>query len=301
MKVRFIDCGPNIRDHWLAIKPSYPVPVDVNTEQSPTDLAGLLTGYDVCITDHTRLDAALLEGCSPTLKHIVYFGTGAASVVDLPVAERLGIQVHTIRNYGDRTVAEHTIALLMAAARQIGAQHASLRAGRWLKLPGIELKGKTLGIVGLGAIGREVASIGSALGLDVLGWSRKGQEGPHWRSVPLDTLLAEADIVTLHLALNEHTHHFLNTARFAQMKPGAMLVNTARGALVDEHALLAALRSGAVGHAALDVFEHEPLAADSVWVDAPNVTLTAHCGYWTTSATRNQVRMVLDIVSKINA
>lgn len=299
MKVRFIDCGPNIRDHWLAIKPSYPVPVDINPEQSPADLAGLLEGYDVCITDHTRLDASLLERCGHRLKHVIYFGTGAASIVDLPVADRLGIHVHTIRNYGDRTVAEHTIALLMAAARQIGAQHASLRAGHWTKLPGIELKGKRLGVVGLGAIGQEVASIGAALGLDVLAWSRSGAQSPHGRNVALDTLLADADIVTLHLALNEDTRGFMNATRLAQMKPGAILVNTARGALVDEGALLDALHSGALGHAALDVFEHEPLTAGSPWVSAPNVTLTAHCGYWTESATRNQVHMVLDIVSNL--
>ena len=299
MKVRFIDCGPNIRDHWLAIQPEYPVPVDVNAEQSPADLATLLAGYDVCITDHTRLDAQLLEQCKDTLRHVVYFGTGAASIVDLPVAQRLGIEVHTIRNYGDRTVAEHTIALLMAAARQIGAQHATLRAGRWSKLPGIELKGKRFGVVGLGAIGQEVATIATAIGLEVLAWSRSGVTGSHWRSVPLDELLATSDIVSLHLGLNEDTRHFMNAARLAQMKRGAILVNTARGALIDEAALLEALQSGAIGHAALDVFEREPLSVDSHWVDAPNVTLTAHCGYWTESATRNQVRLVLGIVSKL--
>jgi D-3-phosphoglycerate dehydrogenase len=148
-------------------------------------------------------------------------------------------------------------------------------------------------------IGQEVAAIGTAIGLEVLVGSRGAVTGSHWRNVPLDELLATSDIVTLHLGLNEDTRHFMNAARLAQLKRGAILVNTARGALIDEAALLEALQRGAIGHAALDVFEREPLSADSPWVDAPNVTLTAHCGYWTESATRNQVRLVLGIVSKL--
>jgi D-3-phosphoglycerate dehydrogenase len=300
MRARFIDCGPGIRDHWLAIKPDYAVPVDVNMEQSPADIARLLAGYDVCIIDHTRLDGALLQRCEG-LRHVVYFGTGAASVVDLDVAKRLGIQVHTIRNYGDTTVAEHTIALILAAARQIGPQHEALRKGQWLKLPGIELRGKQIGIIGLGGIGKEVARIAAGLGMDVAAWSRSGLAGPGWRNLALGELLATSDIVSLHLSLSEETRHFLSRERITSLRPGAIVVNTARGALIDEAALLEALRAGRVGHAALDVYATEPLPADNSWRTAPNVTLTAHCGYWTESATRSQVRLVLNIVERLAA
>jgi D-3-phosphoglycerate dehydrogenase len=290
MRVKFVDCGPNIQDHWFAIKPEFPVAVDTNTEQAPTDLAVLLEGYDVCIIDHTRVSAEVMERCKARLRHIIYFGTGAASVVDLPVAERLGIQVHTIHGYGDTTVAEHAMALL---------QHEALRAGRWLKLRGVELRGKRLGIIGLGAIGQELARMATGFGLEVVAWSRSPVAGANWTNLELDELLASSDAVSLHLALNEQTRGFLSRDRLAALKPGAIIVNTARGALIDEAALVEALTSGQVGHAALDVFGTEPLRPDDPLVSTPNVTLTAHSGYWTLTSTQNQVRMVLAIVQRL--
>jgi D-3-phosphoglycerate dehydrogenase / 2-oxoglutarate reductase len=299
MKIKFIDCGPAIQEHFFAIKPEFKVPVDVNAEQSPKEIAVMLQGYDICIIDHTRLDGEILESCKNTLRHIVYFGTGAASVVDMPVAERLGIQVHTIHNYGDTTVAEHTMALILAAARQVGPQHESLRAGRWLKLQGIELRNKRLGIIGLGGIGKELARMASGFGMEVVAWSRSGTSGPHWNNLPLDELLRTSDIVSLNLALNEKTRRFLNAERMTLLKDGVILVNTARGALVDEAALIEALKAGRIRHAALDVFETEPLPPDNPLITAPNVTLTSHSGYWTSSSTQNQVRLVLGIIDRL--
>lgn len=299
MRAKFIDCGPAIQDHWFAIKPEFDVPVDTNGEQYPKNISDMIKGFDICIIDHTRLDGEVLEKSKSTLRHIVYFGTGAASVVDMPVAEKLGIRVHTIHNYGDTTVAEHAMALTLAAARQVAPQHEALRKGQWLKLQGMELRGKRFGIIGLGSIGKELARMASGFGFEVVAWSRAGAEGPNWKNVPLDELLRTSDIVSLNLALNEKTRHFLNGERLAQLKPGAILINTARGALVDELALVEALKSGHVRHAALDVFETEPLPADNPLVTAPNVTLTAHSGYWTSQSTQNQVRLVLGIVDRL--
>ena len=214
----------------------------------------------------------------------------------MPQAERLGIKVHTIRNYGDTTVAELAVGLVMAAARQIAQQHEVLRQGGWKKLQGIELRGKRIGIVGYGGIGREVARICAGIGLEVLIWNCSPVPDPNARSMKLEELLETSDIVTLHLALNEETRLFLDADRLASMKHGAILINTARGGLVDETALVEALKSDAIGHAAPDVFQTEPLPADHPLRSAPNVTLTAHCGFWTESSTINQVKLVLGIV-----
>ena len=275
------------------------MPVDVNT--APFDIADLpamLDGYDICISDHTRVPPDILAQCT-TLRHFVYFGTGAANILDLPLAARMGIAVHTIRNYGDTTVAELAAGLMMAAARQIATQHDLLRHGGWQRMPGMELRGRRLGIVGFGGIGREMARICAGIGMEVVVWNRSAIADPNARNVALDELLATSDIVSLHLGLNEETRGFLDRARIAAMKRGAILVNTARGGLVDEAALVAALHDGQIGHAALDVFTTEPLPEHDPLRSAPNVTLTAHCGFWTEKSTNNQVHLVLGIVKRL--
>ena len=296
LRAKYIDCGAGQVRLWQAALPDFEVEVDVNTAPfAVADLPGMLDGYDICIDDHTRIPPEVLSQCG-SLRHFVYFGTGAASILDLALAERMHIQVHTIRNYGDTTVAELAAGLVFAAARQIAPQHAVIHQGGWTKMPGMELRGRRLGIVGFGGIGREMARICAGIGLEVVAWNRSGISDPSVCSVPLEELLATSDIVSLHLGLNEQTTGFLDAGRIAAMKPGAILVNTARGGLVDEGALVAALQSGQVGHAALDVFATEPLPVDHPLRSAPNVTLTAHCGFWTESATVNQVRLVLGIV-----
>jgi len=192
--------------------------------------------------------------------------------------------VHLIKGYGDTAVAEHTIALLFAAARELAAMDRAMRAGTWLRREGVQLAGRTLGLVGFGGIAAEVARIARAIGMRVIAWNRTTRFAAGVEFVAIERLLADSDAVSLHLLLNDETRGFLSRERIAAMRPGALLVNTARGALVDEAAMIDALASGRLGHAALDVFEVEPLPAGHVLTTIPNVTLSAHSGFRTPEA-----------------
>lgn len=299
MKARYIDCGSNQINLWKDALSDFNVEADLVMEPFDIEnLPDLLAGYEICIDDHTKIPSDVLSRCKD-LKHFVYFGTGAASILDLKLAEEMGIQVHTIRNYGDTTVAELAAGLMFSAARQISTQHEIIRNGGWTKLQGLELRGRKVGLVGFGGIGQEMARICAGIGLDVTTWNRSGQGSEYARSIPLEELLSTSDIVSIHLGLNEDTQNFVDEAFLKAMKPGAILVNSARGALIDEAALVRALGSGQLKHAALDVFETEPLPEEHPLRSAPNVTLTAHCGFWTEQSTINQVRLVLGIVENL--
>lgn len=301
MRAKYIDCGPNQIPLWRTALADFDIEVDVHTEPfSIEDLPAILEGYDICIDDHTRIPPEVLARCTG-LRHFVYFGTGAASILDLALAAKMGIEVHTIRNYGDTTVAELAAGLMLAAARLIAPQHHVIRSGGWTKMQGIELRGRRIGLIGLGGIGREMARICAGIGLEVVAWNRSPVADQHATSIGLDELLATSDVVSLHLGLNDDTRGFLDARKIAAMKRGALLVNTARGGLLDEAALIQALESGQVGHAALDVFETEPLPEQHPLRTAPNVTLTAHCGFWTEASTINQVRLVMGIVEGIQS
>ncbi len=257
------------------------------------DVPANVAGYDTVINDATYFSAPTLEKCTG-LKHIVFLGTGAASFVDIAAARKLGIKVSTISGYGDTTVAEHAIGLVFAAARHIATMHGIVRSGAWRPMQGMELRGKTLGIVGLGGIGAEMARLGNGIGLKVLAYNRTPRSG----TVPLDELLAQSDIVSLHLGLNDQTRGFLSRERIAKTRPGVIIVNTARAGVVDEPALLAALKSGHVGHYATDVFSKEPPSSDEPLLAADNVTLTSHAGYNTPEAAMTMYRRAIDLAAK---
>ncbi|HEY6716003.1 MAG TPA: NAD(P)-dependent oxidoreductase, partial [Reyranella sp.] len=231
------------------------------------------------------------------LKHIVFLGTGAASFVDLDAAARLGIKVSTISGYGDTTVAEHAMGLVFAAARHIATMHGMVRAGGWRPMQGMELKGKTLGIVGLGGIGREMARLAKGVGLKPIAFNRSAISDPPVPMVTLDELLARSDIVSLHLGLNDATRGFLDRAKLEKTKPGVIVVNTARAGVVDEPALIDLLRSGHVGHYATDVFAQEPAPQDEPLLKLDNVTLTAHAGYNTPEAAMTMYRRAIDLAA----
>jgi D-3-phosphoglycerate dehydrogenase len=167
----------------------------------------------------------------------------------------------------------------------------------WEPREGVELKGKTLGLIGVGGIGSEVARNAHGMGMRVLAWNRTARDQPPL--VDLETLLARSDIVSLHLALTEDTRGFLGSDQLSRMKPGVILVNTARGALVDEPALIAALRSGHIRHAGLDVFHAEPLKPDHPLARLENVTLTSHAAFRTLEASMMLMRRAIDIVRRI--
>ncbi len=293
MPTIFLDCTDDMAPLWAGVqRPGDPaVAVNMSPGQ-PADVPALLAGYDTCIDDHTYFDAGTLGRCAG-LRRIVFLGTGASSFIDLAAAEHRGIAVDTIKGYGDTTVAEHTITLALAAARSVARMDREVRAGQWRQIEGVQVLGKTLGIIGLGGIGREVARMAGGVGMQVLAWNRTPVPGA---GATLDDVLARSDILCLTLALNEATRGFLDAGRLARTKPGVIFVNTARADIVDNAALAALLASGHIRHAGIDVFSPEPPAPDDPLLSLPNVTLTAHAGFMTPEATKTMLRKALDIV-----
>jgi D-3-phosphoglycerate dehydrogenase / 2-oxoglutarate reductase len=297
MKSLFIDCNDQLAPVWQQVVRAVDPPIDVNRAAfAPAELPRLLNGYDICIDDHSYLPTALVERCDG-LKHVVFLGTGAASYMNIGELAQCDIRVHTIKGYGDTAVAEHAIALMMACCRDIARMDREVRSGIWSTREGVQLSGKTFGVIGLGGIGREVLRIGRGLGMQVMAWNRTPRPGE--ALVELDELLTGSDVISLHLALNDDTNGFLGPAQLARMKPGVALINTARGALVDETALIDALRGGRIRHAGLDVFHAEPLRPDHPLAAMDNVTITAHAGFRTLEASMTLLRRAIDIVSGI--
>ena len=301
MKSVFIDCNEQLAPVWKSVHRADDPPIAVNMEVFARDeLPRIIKGYDIAIDDHSYMPTPLVAQC-PELKHIVFLGTGPASYMNVDEVEARGIKVHIIKGYGDTAVAEHSIALMVAAARDVARMDREVRAGTWTPHEGVQLLGKTLGVIGLGGIGREVARIGKGIGMDVIGWNRTKHAEIKVPLVDIDTLLAKSDVVSMNLTLGDETRGFLSKERIARMKPGAIYVNTARGALADEAALIAALKSGHIRHAGLDVFHDEPLKADHPMAKLQNVTLTAHAAFRTLEASQTLLRRAIDIVKRIVA
>jgi D-3-phosphoglycerate dehydrogenase len=257
---------------------------DIKSDQMPT----LLDGAGIVIIDHTPLPTDVARRCAG-LKHVVFLGTGARSYMNPEELAELGIQVHLIKGYGDTAVAECAVALMWAGARGVARMDREMRAGNWLREDGMQLTGKTLGLIGFGGIAAEVARIALGSGLRVIAWNRTPKQFAGVEFVEIDTLLARSHVVSLHLLLNDETRGFVTRQRIAAMRPGVLLVNTARGALVDEAAMIDALKSGHIRHAGLDVFNTEPLPADHALTSLPNVTLSAHSAFRTPEANENLI------------
>jgi D-3-phosphoglycerate dehydrogenase len=297
VKSLFLDCNDQLAPVWQRVLRADDPPIDVNRKPfEQADLPRMLKGYDICVDDHSYMPTPLVEQCD-ALKHVVFLGTGPASYMSLADMAVRGIKVHIIRNYGDTAVAEHTIALLLASCRDIARMDREVRAGTWIPHDGVQLLGKTLGVIGLGGIGREVLRLGRGLGMEVIAWNRTPQSGAPL--VTLDELLERADAISMNLTLNDETRSFLGPAQFAAMKPGVIFVNTARAGLVDEAAFIEALRSGRIRHAGLDVFHAEPLKTDNPLARMENVTLTAHAAFRTLEASMTLLRRAIDIVRDI--
>ena len=299
MKSIFIDCNDQLGAVWdKVIRPDDPAITVNRTVRVGPELPQVIAGYDVAIDDHSYMPTELVAQC-PDLKHVVFLGTGAASYMNVAELNERGIAVHIIKGYGDTAVAEHTIALMFAAARDIARMDRDLRGGQWTPQEGVQLFGKTLGIVGLGGIGAEVARMAKGLGMEVIAYNRTPRSDAPCPLVDIDTLLARADVVSLNLVLNDETRGFLTRERIARMKKGCLFVNTARGALADEQALIDALKSGQIRHAGLDVFHNEPLKADHPLAQLPNVTLSAHAAFRTLEASMTLLRRAIEIVKRI--
>jgi D-3-phosphoglycerate dehydrogenase / 2-oxoglutarate reductase len=301
MKSIFIDCNKQLAPVFARVRRPDDPPIAVNSDPfQSADLPRLLAGYELCLDDHSYMPTELMAQC-PALKHIVFLGTGASSYMDVPALNGLGINVHTIKGYGDIAVAEHTVALIFACCRDLARMDRGVRGGVWDPLESMQLNGKTLGLIGLGGIGREVARIARGVGMEVIGWNRSPRPDAGMPLVELDELLARADVISLHLALTDETRALINAKRLARTKRGVILVNTARAALVEEAALLEGLTSGHIRHAGLDVFHAEPLKPDHPLARMENVTLTSHAAFRTLEASETLMRRAIDIVCQIVA
>jgi D-3-phosphoglycerate dehydrogenase len=253
------------------------------------------------VLDYSVMDAEVLRACN-RLRFISFLGIGYASCIDVPEATRRGVAIAYTPDYGATSVAEHALAMILALTRHIGPAFVSAREGRWEpgRFSGMELRGKTLGIVGLGPIGTEMARLGAGLGMRLIGWTRRASSSraAHGLTlVPLDDLFATADVVSLHLAYTQESHGLISRGLLERMKPGAWFVNTARARLVDNDALAELLRAGRLRGAALDVHDTEPPPAAYAFRSMPNVLITPHIGYNTTEASSNMLRIAIETVA----
>jgi D-3-phosphoglycerate dehydrogenase len=284
----FVDANGSLADIFERLNVAGDPPVRINREAdiTPDQMPALLDGAEIVVIDHTPLPTDVARRCSG-LKHVVFLGTGARSYMNPEELAELGIDVHLIKGYGDTAVAESAIALMWAAARGLAQMDREMRAGNWLREDGMQLTGKTLGLIGFGGIAAEVARIALGSGMRVIAWNRSPKSFAGVEFVALENLLAESHVVSLHLLLNDETRGFLSASRIAAMRPGVILINTARGAMVDEAAMIEALKSGHIRHTGLDVFNIEPLPADHPLTKLPNVTLSAHSAFRTPEASEN--------------
>jgi glycerate dehydrogenase len=262
----------------------------VHPRTPPELVAERLTAADVVLTNKTRLDGDLLATV-PWLRGIAVLATGH-DVVDGDAARRLGIPVCNVPEYSTDSVAQAVFALLLELTNHTGSLSAAVRQGRWSDCPDfcfwedplLELAGLTFGVVGHGRIGAAVARIARAFGMEVLSHRHHPQPG----DLDLDTLLAQSDVVSLHCPLTPQTRAMLNAERLSRLRAGALLLNTARGALVDEVALASALRAGQLGGAGLDVLCLEPPRPDHPLLSAPRCVVTPHVA-WASRAARRRL------------
>jgi D-3-phosphoglycerate dehydrogenase len=265
-----------------------PISVNLDPDIKPEQWPGVLGGAEIAVIDHTALPTEVARQCKG-LKHVVFLGTGARSYMNPEELAELGIDVHLIKGYGDTAVAECAIALMWSSARVLAQMDREMRAGNWLRESAMQLTGKTLGLIGFGGIAAEVARIASGSGMKVIAWNRTPKTAANVEFVSLEKLLADSHVVSIHLLLNDDTRGFLSRERIAAMRKGVILVNTARGAIVDEAAMIDALKSGHIRHAGLDVFNIEPMPKDHPLTKVSNVTLSAHSAFRTPEASENLI------------
>jgi D-3-phosphoglycerate dehydrogenase / 2-oxoglutarate reductase len=253
---------------------------EVRERMEEADLLQYAGQFDATICGDDRYSARVLQACAPRLRVISKWGTGIDSI-DSEAAARLGIQVMRTQNAFTMPVADTILGYILAFARNEPWMDKSMKAGRWEKIPGKALSEYTLGVLGVGAIGKAVIRRGRAFGMSLLGndivdIDRGFITESRIEMTSLDSLLARSDFICITCDLNPTSHHLINARTLAKMKTEAILINTARGPIVDESALIEALQSHRLAGAALDVFETEPLPADSPLLKMDNVMLAPH-------------------------
>ena len=275
------------------------------------ELPARLERAEVVLCNKLRLGADAIA-CAPRLALIAVTATGTDNV-DLVAAGARGIRVCNVRDYAEASVAEHTLMLMLALARSLGPYRAAVEEGEWSRSPFfclhshpvLELQGARLGVVGFGSLGRAVARLAAALGMDIRLARFPGRvaaPAPFPR-VPLAELLAWAEVLTIHCPLTEQTRGLIGAAQLARMRPGALLINTARGGIVDEFALIEALRGGRLGGAAIDTLELEPPAPDAPLLRArlPNLIVTPHIAWASQAARQRLVDQVAEVIGSWRA
>lgn len=260
---------------------------DFHARTAPDETAARIADAEVIVTNKVLVTAEHIRA-NPQLRLICVSATGTNNV-DVHAAAEAGVLVRNVANYASASVAQHTLALMLALATQWHRYHADVLAGEWAKSPMfclmthpvVELAGKTLGIVGAGDLGRQVARLGEAFGMDVIVAQLPGREvrgQPSWPRVPWPEFLAACDFLSVHCPLTDDTRDLIGTAELSRMKRSAFVLNTARGGIVNEAALLAALQDGTIAGAALDVLAQEPPPADQplIATKLPNLIITPH-------------------------
>jgi D-3-phosphoglycerate dehydrogenase len=244
---------------------------------SEEELIKRIRDFDVVVNirSSTKFGDSVFAAC-PRMKLLSIWGTGTDNV-DLAAAAQHGITVTNTPGVAAVSIAEHTLMLVLAVARRIVALHSQVVAGQWPRGHSTQLRGKTVGVIGLGAIGRQFAKIAEGIGMRVIAWTMHPNPTLGFHLVELDELIRTSDVISLHLRLSPDSTGFLGTKEFEKMKPTAILVNTARGPIVDEAALVDALRNKRIAGAGLDVFDVEPLPQGHPLTALDNVVLTPHC------------------------
>jgi glycerate dehydrogenase len=283
--------------------PSFAHELTVHGRTSRDQVAARIAGADIVITNKAPIDRVALDG-APGLKMIAVAATGT-DIVDLAACAARDIVVSNIRGYAVNTVPEHAFALIFALRRSIVAYRESVKAGRWrdsqqfcyFDYPIKDLVGSSLGIIGDGVLGQAVANIGRALGMKVSFAARKGEARGGALYTPFEDILSQSDIITLHCPLTAQTRNMIDAAEFAQMARKPILINTARGGLVNEQALAHAMRSGRISGAGFDVTAPEPPDNQSVLVqllDLPNFILTPHVAWASEEAVQGLADQLMD-------
>ena len=293
--------GPNCPDAVAALKAAgCEVVWAFEKKPSEEELLAVAPAYDAIISGTERLSARVLDAC-PRLRVISKHGVGIENI-DVAHAKSRGIAVCVAGNAIDDSVADMTWALLLALARNVVASHADIAAGKWSRFVGAELRGRTLGIIGLGHIGKAVAQRARGFGVQLIAHdlARDDAFAREWglAYVSREELLARSDFVSLHLSVTPRTRNLVDATFLRAMKPTALLINTARGELVDEDALFAALRERVIGGAATDVFRKEP-PGPSPLLALPNFVATAHLGGQTDAGLRKMGEIAAENVLRV--
>lgn len=302
MNIVFLD-GDTLPTHTRLRQPAFAHQWVQHGRTSPEQLPTRLADADVLVVNKVRLDAQALAK-APRLRLIAVAATGT-NHIDLAACRQRGIVVSNIRHYAAHTVPEHTLALLFALRRSVCAYRDAVRAGRWQAAgqfcffdhPIRDLAGSTLGVIGDGVLGQAVARLGEALGMRVLMSGHKGRQGQGTLYTPFEEVLARSDVLTLHCPLTPQTRHMIGAPEFAQMARSPLLINTARGGLVEESAVGPALDAGQIAGAAFDVTEQEPPDADHPFMallDRPNFILTPHIAWASQEATQALADQLID-------